>query len=249
MLKAIQKGCLIIILSLSNFFILSAQKIDSALNVLLTEHPSEKIYIHYDKEYYVTGETIWFKAYLYSEGKPSDLSSNFYLQMTDSKGNIIRNQKYPVMGAVIKGNINIPDSLPQGNYYIRAITPHMLNYDEGFVYRHNLFIFKPNTSATAATTSPTISLQFFPESGHLVDGILSVVGFKAVDQWGTPSDVEGILKTDDGTTVASFRSFHDGIGKIQFKPQAGKKYQAEVETVSGKRIYQLPEVQSSGINL
>lgn len=228
---------------------LSAQKIDSALNVLLTNHPSEKIYIHYDKEYYVTGETIWFKAYLYSQGEPSDLSSNFYLQLTDSKGNIIRNQKYPVMGAVIKGNIDIPDSLPQGNYYIRAITPHMLNYDEGFVYRHNLFIFKSNTPATVATTSSTISLHFFPESGHLVDGILSVVGFKATDQWGIPADVEGIIKSEDGVTIASFKSFHDGIGKVQFKPQAGKKYLAEVETASGKRTYSLPEVQSSGINL
>ena len=58
----------------------AAQKIDSALNVLVTQHPSEKIYIHYDKEYYVTGETIWFKAYLYSDGKPSGMSTNLFLQ-------------------------------------------------------------------------------------------------------------------------------------------------------------------------
>jgi hypothetical protein len=43
----------------------AAQRIDSALNVLTKQHPSEKIYIHYDKDYYVAGETIWFKTYLY----------------------------------------------------------------------------------------------------------------------------------------------------------------------------------------
>src|SRR5262245_8665886 len=117
---------------------LSAQKIDSALNVLATQHPSEKIYIHYDKDYYVAGETIWFKAYLYSDGKPSGLSSNLYLQFINSKGRVVFDQKYPALGAVAKGNIDIPDSLAQGNYYIRAFTAGMLNYDEAFIYKKNI---------------------------------------------------------------------------------------------------------------
>ena len=66
-------------------FIPVAQNVDAALHTLATKHPTEKIYIHYDKDYYVAGETIWFKAYLYSNGQPSDLSYNFYLQLTDSK--------------------------------------------------------------------------------------------------------------------------------------------------------------------
>lgn len=229
--------------------VLFAQKADEALAVLLKEHPSEKIYIHYDREYYISGETIWFKAYLYSDGKPASLSQNFFLQFSDSKGNVVASQRYPVMGAVVKGNIHIPDSLPQGNYYIRALTPGMLNNGEDFVYTKNLYIFKPSPTAPTAPAAPAVSMQFFPESGHLVDGILCVTGFKATDQYGSPVDVEGILKTDDGTTIASFHSLHDGIGKLQFKPQAGKKYVAEVETAAGKRIYPLPEVQASGINL
>jgi hypothetical protein len=228
----------------------AAQKIDSALNVLATQHPSEKIYIHYDKDYYVAGETIWFKAYLYSGGKPSGMSSNLYLQFTNNKGHVIFNQKYPAAGAVAKGNIDIPDSLPQGNYYIRALTAGMLNYDEAFIYKKNIFVFKGSaTSTPVATETQNVSLQFFPESGNMVDGILSVVGFKATDQWGTPVDVNGVIRTEDGITIASFRSYHDGIGKIQFKPQAGKKYIADVETASGPRTYSLPAVQPSGISL
>lgn len=229
---------------------LSAQKIDSALNVLVTQHPSEKIYIHYDKDYYVAGETIWFKAYLYSEGKPSGLSSNLYLQFINNKGQVIFNQKYPASGAVAKGSIDIPDSLTQGNYYIRAFTAGMLNYDEAFIYKKNIFVFKGSATTTpGAMEAQNVSLQFFPESGNLVDGILTIVGFKATDQWGAPVDVNGIIKTEDGTTIASFKSYHDGIGKVQFKAQLGKKYVAEVETASGPRTYPLPVVQPSGINL
>ena len=229
---------------------LPAQKIDSALNVIATQFQPEKVYLHYDKEYYVAGETIWFKAYLYNDNKPSGVSNNFYVQFVDSKGNIISSKKYPVFGAVAKGNIDIPDSLPQGNYYIRALTPDMLNYDEGFIYKKNIFIFRPSATGSASTAKPpNISLQFFPESGNLVDGVLTVVGFKAVDQGGTPAEISGIIRSEDGTTIASFKSYHDGIGKIQFKPQAGKKYLAEVETEAGKRSYPLPEVKQSGISL
>lgn len=228
----------------------AAQKFETALNMLAAKHQSEKIYIHYDKEYYVAGETIFFKAYLFSDGKPSGTSNNLYLQFSDSKGGVVSTKKFPVMGAVAKGSIEVPDSLSQGNYYIRALTPVMLDYDEAFIYNKNIFVFSPSAVASAVKNPvQNISLQFFPESGHLVDGILTVVGFKAVDQWGTPVEVNGIIRTEEGTTIASFKTFHDGIGKVPFKPQAGKKYVADVETGAGKRTYQLPEVSASGINL
>jgi hypothetical protein len=226
-----------------------AQKFESALNTMAANHQPEKIYIHYDKEYYVTGETIWFKAYLYNDGKPSSNSNNLILQFTDSKGRLVSSRHFPVLGAVAKGSIPVPDSLPQGNYYVRALTPAMTNYDETFMYKKNIFVFKPGAATKEKPQSSTVSLQFFPESGHLVDGILSVVGFKAVDQWGIPAELNGVVRLDDGTTIASFKTYHDGIGKVQFKPQAGKKYIAEVETDAGKRTYTLPEVQPSGINL
>lgn len=230
-------------------FQLSAQKADSILSVLATEHPGEKLYIHYDKEYYVAGETIWFKAYFYSNGKPSGLSNNFYLQFANSKGQIIAAKKYPVMGAVASGSVMIPDSLPQGNYFIRALTPGMLNYDEALVYKKTISVFRRGAAASTIKESQTVSMNFFPESGHLVDGILSVVAFKANDQWGMPVDVNGVIKTTEGTTIAGFRTYHDGIGKVQFKPQSGKKYMAEVETAAGMRSYPLPDVQAGGINL
>jgi hypothetical protein len=225
-----------------------AQRIDSLLNIMSTQFSEEKIYIHYDKEFYVTGETIWFKAYLYADGKPGAASKNFHVQFLNSNGQIVSEKKYPVVGSVVKGSIAIQDSLTQGNYYIRAYTPAMLNFDESFIYKKNIFVFKPGSSLPVKSQQ-TVSIKFFPESGHLVDGILTVVGFKAVDQLGTPVNVNGIIKTEDGTTIASFYSFHDGIGRVQFKPQAGKKYIAEVETEAGKRTYTLPEVNESGINL
>ncbi|MBI5858175.1 MAG: hypothetical protein HZB42_11085 [Sphingobacteriales bacterium] len=230
---------------------LSAQKTDSALTDFVSKFPQEKIYVHYDREYYIAGETIWFKAYLYNNGKPSDVSNNLYLQLINNKGQVIANKKFPVLGAVAKGNIDLHDSLPQDNYYIRAFTPAMLNTEEALLYKKNIFVFRPAgaTQNQTSNVNQTVSLQFFPESGNLVDGIMTTVAFKATDQWGMPVDVSGTIKTETGTVITNFSSYHDGIGKIAFAPQVGKKYIAEAETAAGKRTYQLPEVRSSGINL
>jgi hypothetical protein len=243
--KIISLLSLIVLLTIQ----LNAQKTDSVPKSLIAQD-LKKVYIHYDKEYYVAGETIWFKAYLYSNGRPGTLSNNFFLQLIDPLGKVIIMKKYPVTGSTVSGNIDLPDSLKQGDYYIRALTAGMLNNDEAFIYKKNIFIYSPS-NATGADIKQVqkISLQFFPESGHLVDGILSVVGFKATDQWGTPVDINGVIKTEDGITIASFKSYHDGISKVQFKPQAEKKYIAQVETAVGLVTYPLADVQPSGVNL
>jgi hypothetical protein len=233
-------------------FISVAQNIDAALQTLATKHPTEKIYIQYDKGYYVAGETCWFKAYLYSNGQPSDLSYNFYLQLTDSKGQIIMTQKYPVKGATVSGGIEIPDSLEQGNYFVNAMTPGMLNADQDFLYSKPLFIFNPSSKKTAeptAANSTPLSIRFFPESGNLVEEVLSMVAFKANDVYGRPVEINGIVTVDDTITAASFKSLHDGIGKFQFRPRAGKKYTAAITFNGQTNFYPLPEAQPSGINL
>jgi hypothetical protein len=247
-MKALQRSLAIWLLLTTST--INAQNIDSALTAFTTQFPIEKIYVHFDREYYVAGETIWFKAYLYHNEKPSGLSSNLYWQFINEKGQVVNSGRYPVMGAIAKGDIFLPDTLPQGNYWLRVLTPGMLNGEESFIYKKNLFVFNPSSPAgTTAKPQPEISLQFFPESGQLVDGILTVVGFKANDQWGKPVEANGLIKTEEGTTVAPFHSYHDGIGRVQFKPIAGKKYLAELETTAGKRTYTLPQVQAGGINL
>jgi hypothetical protein len=225
------------------------QKRDSMLAVLAAQFPAEKIFIHYDKESYIAGETIWFKAYFSSNGLPSGISSNLYIRLTDDKGHTIAEKKYPVTGATSKGNIDLPDSLSQGNYYFIATTAGMLTYGTDFIYRKNIYIYNPSVGGKITPSPQDIKLQFFPESGNLVDGLLTVVAFKATDTGGNPVEVNGVIRNEEGTTIASFKSYHDGIGRVQFKPQFSKKYKAEVDYNGNIHSFNLPEVISSGINL
>ena len=43
-----------------------AQKPDELLQKWSEKSPIEKVYLHFDRENYIAGETAWFKAYLYS---------------------------------------------------------------------------------------------------------------------------------------------------------------------------------------
>lgn len=227
----------------------AAQQFAESLQHFSSTSTAEKIYIHYDKDYYVAGETVWFKAYLYNEGKPGSTSNNLYLQLMNGDGKVICSKMIPVESATAKGNFDIPDSLMQGNYYVRALTANMLNMDEAFIYKKSLVVFNPSNKPVAKLPAQEVSLLFFPESGDLVEGIISVVAFKAVDQWGVPVAVTGAVRSDDGAMVTGFKTYHDGIGRLQFKVQSGKKYIAEIETASGKKTYSFPEVKQSGINL
>jgi hypothetical protein len=229
---------------------LLAQKIDAALEKMVKQYPDEKVHLHLDKDYYIAGETIWFKAYLYSQNLPSMMSTNFFLQVLDKDGRLIKENRYPVTGATVSGNIILEDSLPKGNYWLRAFTPWMLNFGEEFIYHRPVFVINAATSrAPLSNNNKDISLRFFPESGNLVDGILTSVAFQAVNSIGIPVHVEGNIVQDDGSVISPFKTFYNGMGKVQFKPIAGKKYNGEI-LVNGKPVrFPLPDVMSSGVSL
>ena len=228
----------------------AAQDPIAALNKLATQYPAEKIYIHYDRDYYAAGETIWFKAYLFYNGMPSTLSNNFYLQLVGNKGEVIAERKYPVKGATVTGSLVLPDSMFRGYYHVRALTPAMLNNNPDFLYRKNIFVFGQTRDNPPAQPVPgSVVLQFFPESGHMVGDILSAVAFRATDAEGNPVDISGLVKMEDGTMITAFSTSRPGFGKIQFKPQTGKKYIASTEWNGTTTYHRLPEVENSGINL
>ncbi|MCX6317618.1 MAG: hypothetical protein NTW29_10025 [Bacteroidetes bacterium] len=231
---------------------LCAQKIEAALNTQLLHYTAEKIYIQYDKDYYAAGETAWFKAYLYMNGQPSQISNNFYLQLCDNKGTILLSQKYPVKGASVSGYIPLPDTLSEGTYWVRALTPYMSNSDPAFHYFKPLFVFNRARRESAPVVnelSSQLSLRFFPEGGALTADILSAIAFAATDGTGKPAAISGIIKTDDTVTVTTIQTTHEGIGKFQFKPRPGKIYTAVVTRNGLTSYFPLPEAAPSGTGL
>lgn len=105
------------------------EKIIGQSKKLSDQHPSEKVYLHFDKPYYSVGDTIWFKAYLTMEtNMPSQLSKIVYVDIINSRDSLVQTIKLPVANSVASGNIPIAvGKFQQGNYYIKGYTLWMMN--------------------------------------------------------------------------------------------------------------------------
>lgn len=229
---------------------LQAQTVDEALAKLNNQYPDEKAQLHFDKDFYISGETVHFKAYLFGTTLPSLNSTSFYVQLFDKRGAQVSEQVFPVSGASATGSITLPDSLPTGNYMVRAFTPWMLNAGERFLFHQPIKVIDPKTKLnTSASGGTQLTMNFFPESGNLIDGVVCAVAFQVSTATGLPAEAEGNIVMEDGTLISSFKTMHDGMGRTQFKPIAGNKYYAEVE-IGGKPVrFPLPEVQPAGVNI
>ncbi len=86
-----------------------AQQIDSMINVYGERYPQEKVHIHFDKALYNPGESIWFKAYLFSGLLPSPISKNFYTELIDpATGKVLQRKLTPIFEASTAGYFELP---------------------------------------------------------------------------------------------------------------------------------------------
>ncbi|TLU97842.1 TonB-dependent receptor plug domain-containing protein [Dyadobacter luticola] len=214
--------------------------------------PAEKAYLHLDKPYYVTGDTLWFKAYLV-EGAlhTADSASNLlYVDLIDQRtGKSFGTKNVQLLGGIGHGDIVLADSIPNGAYTVRAYTNWMTNFSEEFFFHKPIYVFGQNEKSPVAG-SPKIDFQFFPEGGELISGVSTRIAFKAVNASGLGEDVNGFVLNQKKDTVASFRSEFLGMGRFQFQAEEGQVYSAFMRSENGALTpLTFPEVKQSGYTM
>jgi len=216
--------------------------------------PQEKIYLHTDKSSYISGENLWFKAYLtYASAHfPSELSRFVYVELINKQGLVERRAKIRMTADESCGQIRIPETLPEDYYLLRAYTGTMYNRDEDYFFKKNIYIHNPlDKKLVASSTKADFDVAFFPEGGNLLEGTVCRVAFKAVNSTGYSANVRGFITNDKGDTIVSnFSSLHDGMGTFSFLPEKGHSYHATVfdETEKRKRI-KLPQALNGAYSL
>jgi hypothetical protein len=242
--------------------------ITSSLEKYTSTFPQEKLYLHFDKEYYLPGDTIWFKAYQVnaSSHEPDSISKIVYVDLIGAQNSILTQLKLKSKSGFAHGDISLPDTLQPGNYRVRAYTNWMRNLDPAFFFTKILSVYSLSGMLTSGSiTAPTgsgknkqalvdtipkhksaIDLQFFPEGGYLLDGLPVKVAFKALSPSGKGIKVTGSLVDNDGKFITSFTSNELGMGIVSLLPQVGKKYFAQLEGMGSKQRYALPEAIKEG---
>jgi hypothetical protein len=228
-------------------------KIKQVLTQWTTTQPVEKVYLQFDKPYYAAGEDIWFKAYVVSGSghNLTNLSNVVDVELVSEHGAIAQHIKLQLQSGIAAGDLALPDTLKQGIYHLRAYTRYMLNAGSDYFFDKAINIINiqttPHINVNKTAATGNIDVQFFPESGYLVNGINSTVAFKAIGADGAGVNVSGIITDNQGRQVVSFESMHLGMGKFQLIPVKGLTYQANITDINGeKRTIALPKAIDEG---
>ena len=213
--------------------------------------PAEHIYMQFDKQAYVPGESIWFKAYLLVPGAANTISTNFYAELLSEKGEIIQSKKFPVVtGKTIAGQFDFPPNAQQGIYIIRAWTNYSAAFDPSYVFKKSLPLFNPSNPGTKMPTETGYIFEWFPEGGKLLNGVSNVLAFKCMNRQMMPVEMSGILLNSKGEKLGDFSTNKYGVGYFSFPPLKGEKYSAELNFPDQtKQKIDLPAAVDSGVVL
>ncbi|MDN5200411.1 hypothetical protein QQ008_03540 [Fulvivirgaceae bacterium BMA10] len=227
--------------------------IDQKLQDYSVKDPQEKVFIHTDKPFYFTGETIWFKAYCldatYHTLNP--MSKVLYIELLSNNNLPVEQEKVKLESGTGSGQFFINADLSSGTYKIRAYTLWMKNHDHDFFFEKTLTIINPFRSLPKEltdTAKANVLVSFFPEGGNLVNGLQSKLAIKATDSTGQNLAVKGTIMDNHDQEVTTFTTSRRGTGIILFTPETGVHYTAFVENSNGDSLrFDLPEVLQDGM--
>ena len=199
----------------------------SFLNQLLV-FPQEKIYLHTDKPYYISGERIWFRAHLADAAThyPVSYSRYIYVELINPLDTVfIRAKILQDEGGAYHGHLLIPDDTPEGDYTIRAYTSYMRNQDENYFCTKTIRIGDLQARAVHTET------KFFFESGRRgriqATFRFSNVGFE------TPLIPKSVKVSVNNGRMMDVKVDDDGTASINFNlPAASRQRTIFLEVVA-----------------
>ncbi|MFY9309880.1 MAG: MG2 domain-containing protein [Bacteroidia bacterium] len=198
--------------------------------------PNLKMKLDFEKKAVGAGDEVIAKL---------ELNTNENTPLANYKINIVAN----LDGAKYIAKQETTDA--DGLTYIKFNLPKDLKTNDGLL---NVMIDYNGSTESISRSIPIvlnkIKLQLFPEGGDLVSGLQSKVAFRALNEFDKPADIEGIVMTGNGTKVASFSSFHQGMGAFDFIPVAGETYRVKITRPENiAETFALPEAQSRGYTM
>ncbi len=149
-------------------------------------------------------------------------------------------------GVKINEQADVTDK--EGINYIRFNLPKKLSSNDGLL---NVLIDYNGSTESISRSIPivlnAIKFTMYPEGGDLVSGLSNQLAFRALNEFGKPADVEGIVLTEKGSQVAAFKSFYQGMGAFPIIPQQGENYHVKITKPEGiEQTFPLPQALKRG---
>ncbi len=195
--------------------------------------PNLKMKLDFERKAFGAGDEVIAKL---------ELNSNENKALSNYKIKFVAN----LNGQKLLEQADVTDE--EGVKYIKFTLPKKLNTNDGLL---NVMIDYNGSTESISRSIPivlnTVKFTMYPEGGDLVSGLENNIAFRALNEFGKPADVEGVVITEKGSKVASFSSFHQGMGSFKLNPQAGEKYTVKITKPEGiEEVFTLPETLNRG---
>ena len=222
-----------------------------------TDFP-EKAYVQTDKSVYSLDETIWFTGYLVNgiNHMKSSKSYVMYVELVNDKDSIVDQKKIFIEKISQAGDIKISKRWKPGKYLLRAYTNEMRNNSSEYFFKKDIWIWslknnseddeKKNTASLENVELFRPNLHFYPEGGHLIEGVNNKIAIKIKDKGFEDVDLSGIVYDNEGNEVSDFKVFKFGLGLILLQPEKGKTYYASININGNEEHYPLPKTEPKG---
>ena len=223
------------------------REVEENFSAQLEAFPQEKIHVHTDRDFYVPGEKIFFKAYVIDAVTHQfpTYSRYVYAELIDIRDTLVNRVMIRSENNMFYGHLVIPEKMSEGNYTLRAYTRYMENLGDDNFFKKNIWIAgngKINNYEKNQESRGDFDISFFPEGGNLIEGVLCRVAFKALNRDGCSETISGEIVNEDGTEITTVQTFHAGMGVFGFIPKAGKKYFLKCRNETDpEKVFELPQ--------
>jgi TonB-dependent SusC/RagA subfamily outer membrane receptor len=221
----------------------------------------EKIIVQTDRKLYITGEKIWFRAFVVNAAthKITCTSKNLFTDLVDDHDSVIatlvlNNQELNTTGA-----FTLADSLKTGFYWLRSYTAKILATDTAGIFVQPIYILNKGLQDAAYynrqytnTANKNIGnpvIHFFPERLTNIPNIISTGVLQINDANNNPLTASGEIINNNDSVITSFKTNHFGLARVTFLNEAGQKYHAIFHTGSRDIKYTIPSTGKSTTQL
>jgi len=254
----------LLLLLLTSFYGVSQNHFNDLVKEKLNEYClidyPEKVYIHTDKPFYSLDENIWFTGYLVNgiTNTQSDKSDVLYVELINDENIVIAKKKLFIDEISVPGDFKIKKHWKEGKYLIRSYTNEMRNKDPNYFFQKEISIWDTHKKDSLQSVKSPLKdvvdnvnslrpdLNFYPESGYLVEGLQNKVAVKIKDSLFQNVDLTGVIIDNEGVELFKFKTLKFGLGVFMLTPEPNKSYSAIINVNNVEQHYPLPKALPDG---
>jgi hypothetical protein len=215
--------------------------------------PREEIYIHCDRDKYISGENIWFNIYLIDRQslKPSLNSRVVYFELLNTESRPVVQKRILVDNGFGPGLIVLPDTLSSGLYTIRAYTSWMENFLPYNCFMRKVAIFN---TLSSKNFKRNLNADSFIKTGNLNNtrkiknnGIILTINNSKPDILEIFVNADKRFRSENNDLIYLFIQTHGNINRVSSEKLSEETSEFTVPKVLlGKGINQITIFNSHG---